>query len=201
MTSKEHDNSLANSLLASGSSCLYFSVCLVSDVNYFDRNTWICKSGRKNLSCQYCKSNVVRGHHSWLVDCNPSVKTCNLIKDNRPVQEIQFLQGRGQSKPAHLSSHHGILYSYKDEINVRIRFTIWLSNSAPSIWKWLVPSIRCVSTRPAAELSFFRSCLTLVNPSRVPITKSFGFGDLRIPLWCLPKRIEANMPKGYPILT
>ena len=61
MTSKEHDNSLANCLLASGSSSFDSSVCFLFqcmfcfielwniDVNYFDSNIWICKNGRKEI--------------------------------------------------------------------------------------------------------------------------------------------------------
>lgn len=86
-------------------------------------------------------------------------------------------------------------------MNDTIKLPIWESKSGPSIWKWLTPSIKWVSTLPAADLSLFCNCLTLVNPSLVPITKSLGFGDCNMALWCLPKRIEAVRPNGYPKLT
>lgn len=65
-------------------------------------------------------------------------------------------------------------------MNLTIISTIWASKAGPSIWKCPAPSIKCVSTRPAADLSLFCNCFTLVKPSFVPMMKSFGFSDLSI---------------------
>lgn len=104
-----------------------------------------------------------------------------------------------KSNFTHLSKKDS--YTCSDSINFTIKLTILSSYVAPSISKWPAPSIRCVSARPATDLSLFFSCFTLVNPSRVPITKSFGLGDRRIALWCRPKRMDAMKPNGYPKLT